>query len=48
MPFNDKSSPEDIRVTFDISKKALKQGLSKFYKERLILFTETGTELIKE
>ena len=45
MPFNDKSSPEDIRATFDTSKKAFKQGLGKLYKERRIHFTEKGVEL---
>jgi predicted RNA-binding protein (virulence factor B family) len=47
MPFNDKSTPEDIRATFDTSKKAFKQGLGKLYKERRIQFTETGIELVE-
>lgn len=42
LPFNDKSAPEDIRETFDTSKKAFKQGLSRLYKERRIEFTDTG------
>jgi predicted RNA-binding protein (virulence factor B family) len=46
LPFNDKSSPEDIRATFDTSKKAFKQGLGKLYKQRRIQFTDTGVELI--
>lgn len=45
MPFNDKSSPEDIRATFDTSKKAFKQALSRLYKERRILITEEGIRL---
>ncbi len=45
MPFNDKSSPEDIRATFDTSKKAFKQGLGKLYKERRILIEDTGIRL---
>jgi predicted RNA-binding protein (virulence factor B family) len=48
MPFNDKSSPEDIRATFDTSKKAFKQGLGKLYKERRIQFTDTSIELVNE
>jgi len=48
LPFNDKSAPEDIRATFDTSKKAFKQGLGRLYKKRLILITETGIELVKE
>ncbi len=42
LPFNDKSSPESIRETFDTSKKAFKQALGALYKQRLIQFTETG------
>ena len=48
MSFNDKSSPEDIRATFDTSKKDFKQGLGKLYKERRIQFTDTSIELVKE
>ena len=47
MPFNDKSSPESIRETFNMSKKAFKQALAKLYKARRILITEPGIELIK-
>lgn len=46
MPFNDKSSPESIRDSFDMSKKAFKQALAKLYKERQILITETGIEKV--
>lgn len=45
LPFNDRSSPEEIRATFDTSKKAFKQGLGKLYKQRRIRFTDTGIEL---
>jgi predicted RNA-binding protein (virulence factor B family) len=48
LPFNDKSAPEDIRATFDTSKKAFKQGLGALYKQRRIQFTDTGIELIKD
>jgi len=44
LPFDDKSSPEDIRATFDTSKKAFKQALGKLYKQRRIQFTDTGIE----
>ena len=46
LPFNDKSSPEDISTTFDTSKKAFKQAIGKLYKQRRILITDTGIELI--
>ncbi|MDQ8195733.1 S1-like domain-containing RNA-binding protein [Coraliomargarita sp. SDUM461004] len=48
MPFNDKSTPEAIRATFDTSKKAFKQGLGRLYKQRRILITENGIELVNE
>lgn len=44
LPFNDKSSPESIRATFDTSKKAFKQALGKLYKARKIRIHETGIE----
>jgi len=42
LAFNDKSTPEDIRKTFNTSKKAFKQALGALYKQRLIEFTDTG------
>jgi predicted RNA-binding protein (virulence factor B family) len=45
---NDDSSPEEIRETFGISKKAFKQSLGALYKKRLITFTETGVELARD
>ncbi|KRP37173.1 MAG: hypothetical protein ABS34_04040 [Opitutaceae bacterium BACL24 MAG-120322-bin51] len=47
MPFNDKSSPEAIRDTFNMSKKGFKQSLAKLYKARRILITETGIEQVE-
>ena len=46
MAFNDKSSPESIRATFDMSKKAFKQALAKLYKNRRILITDAGIETV--
>lgn len=48
LPFNDKSSPEAIRESFDCSKKAFKQALGALYKQRQIQFTATGIELAQE
>ena len=42
LPFNDKSSPDAIRDSFDSSKKAFKQALGALYKQRKIEFTDTG------
>lgn len=47
MDFNDKSSPESIRATFNTSKKAFKQGLGVLYKQRKIEITEQGIHLVK-
>lgn len=46
LPFNDKSSPEAIRATFDTSKKAFKQALGRLYKARRILIEESGIRLV--
>jgi predicted RNA-binding protein (virulence factor B family) len=45
LPFHDKTPPEEIRETFDMSKKAFKQAIGVLYKQRKILITETGIEL---
>ena len=47
LPFNDKSSPDDIRATFNTSKKAFKQGLGKLYKQRLISIDEDGIKQVR-
>ncbi|WP_269523796.1 CvfB family protein [Coraliomargarita parva] len=47
LPFNDKSSPESIRETFNCSKKAFKQAIGALYKQRVILITEDGIELVE-
>jgi predicted RNA-binding protein (virulence factor B family) len=47
LPFNDKSSPESIRKTFNTSKKAFKQSIGALYKQRLICITDEGIELAK-
>ena len=45
--FNDKSSPEDIVDTFQISKKVFKQAIGKLYKQRKIKITDQGIELVR-
>jgi predicted RNA-binding protein (virulence factor B family) len=47
LAFNDKSSPESIRETFDCSKKAFKQAIGSLYKQRLIRITENGIEQVQ-
>ncbi len=45
--FNDKSSPEDIRNEFQVSKKVFKQAIGKLYKKGLIKITDEGIEFLK-
>jgi predicted RNA-binding protein (virulence factor B family) len=45
--FNDKSSPEDIKTEFQISKKVFKQAIGRLYREHKIRITDTGIELVR-
>lgn len=45
--FNDKSSPEDIKNEFQISKKVFKQAIGRLYKQHKIKITDKGIELVK-
>lgn len=45
MPFNDKSSPDEIKNTFQMSKTQFKQAIGKLYKEKKIVITKDGIEL---
>jgi uncharacterized protein len=45
LPFNDKSSPEKIYSFFSMSKKTFKMTTGKLFKERKLLFTQTGIQL---
>ena len=47
MPYNDKSSPEDIKTTFHESKNYFKNALGGLMKRNLIFQDENGTKLIK-
>jgi len=42
-----KSSPEDIKNEFQVSKKVFKQAIGKLYKQHKIKITDKGIELIK-
>jgi predicted RNA-binding protein (virulence factor B family) len=46
LPYHDKSSPEEIYEFFHISKKTFKMTTGNLYKQKKILFTETGIKLI--
>jgi predicted RNA-binding protein (virulence factor B family) len=45
--FNDKSSPEDIKNEFQVSKKVFKQAIGKLYKKGKIKITDEGIEFFK-
>ena len=45
--FNDKSSPEDIKNEFQVSKKVFKQAIGRLYKQHKIKITDKGIELVK-
>ena len=46
--FNDKSPPEDIRHTFQSSKKVFKQAIGSLYKQGKIRITDEGIELVDQ
>ena len=46
MPFNDKSSPEDIKATFNTSKNYFKMALGGLMKDGKIVQEKEGTKLI--
>jgi predicted RNA-binding protein (virulence factor B family) len=48
LPYNDKSSPEDIYEFFGMSKKTFKMTTGNLYKNRKIIFTQTGIKAAEE
>jgi uncharacterized protein len=48
LPYHDKSSPEEIYEFFHISKKTFKMTTGNLYKQKKIVFTETGISLTPE
>jgi predicted RNA-binding protein (virulence factor B family) len=47
LPYYDKSDPEAIYAFFGMSKKTFKMTTGNLYKQKLIVFTQTGIELVK-
>ena len=45
--FGDKSSPEDIKHEFQVSKKVFKQAIGGLYKQGKIKITDEGIELVQ-
>ncbi|MBX3255211.1 MAG: RNA-binding protein [Chitinophagaceae bacterium] len=48
LPYNDKSAPEDIYDFFGMSKKVFKMTTGGLYKQKKIVFTQTGIRLVKD
>jgi predicted RNA-binding protein (virulence factor B family) len=48
LPYNDKSDPEEIYSFFGMSKKTFKMTTGNLYKNRKIIFTQTGIKLVEE
>ena len=44
-PFGDKSAPDDIKRTFQVSKKVFKKAVGDLYKRHLITITDHGLQL---
>lgn len=48
LPYNDKSTPEDIYRFFGMSKKTFKMVIGALYKQRRIAITDKGIELVEK
>ena len=47
LQLTDKSSPEHIKETLQMSKKSFKKAIGSLYKQRLIIIEDDGIRLIK-
>jgi hypothetical protein len=48
LPFHDKSSPEEIKERFGLSKAAFKRAIGALYKSGNITISENGIKLTEE
>jgi predicted RNA-binding protein (virulence factor B family) len=48
LPYHDKSAPEEIYSFFGMSKKAFKMTTGSLFKQRKIIFTQTGIKLVDD
>jgi predicted RNA-binding protein (virulence factor B family) len=46
LPYYDKSSPEEIYAVFGMSKKTFKMTTGNLYRQKKIIFTETGIKML--
>ena len=47
LPFNDKSSPEEIKNKFQVSKKVFKKAIGALFKKRKITIKDDGIYMVK-
>lgn len=47
LPYNDKTSPETIYAVFGMSKKTFKMALGNLYRQKKIVFTDSGISIVK-
>ncbi len=45
LPYTDKSNPEDIKETFEMSKKSFKKAIGSLYKKRILSLQDNGIKL---
>jgi uncharacterized protein len=48
LALHDNSSPEEVKAKLQMSKKAFKKAIGALYKERLVILTDKGVELLKQ
>lgn len=48
LPYSDHSSPEELQERFGVSKKAFKRALGTLYKNRVVIITDKGIQLVKK
>jgi predicted RNA-binding protein (virulence factor B family) len=48
LPYNDKSAPEEIYSFFGMSKKVFKMTTGSLFKQRKMIFTQTGIKLVDD
>ena len=48
LPLHDKSSPNEIKITLEMSKKAFKNAIGGLYKRKLITISEEGIQLVSK
>ena len=48
LPYSDHSSPEELQERFGVSKKTFKRALGTLYKNRVVIITDKGIQLVQK